>query len=258
MMYKFNAKKVREELVQWIKDWFEVNGPDCNVILGLSGGKDSTIVAALCAEALGPERVIGVAMPDVLQGLNGAEEIANHLGIQFMIMPIGRIVNEFNTINKDFTWSKQSQQNIPPRIRMTMLYAISQTFNGRVADTCNLSENYIGYCTIFGDCAGAFSPLGKLTVSEVYAIGDEIGLPYEWVHKTPDDGLPHSSPDEEKLGFTYATLDKYIREGVEPEPETKEKIDRMHKFSQFKRDTVRITSYDPYREPNEGYTRSDF
>ena len=247
--------RVKDEIVKWIKDWFEVNGPGCNAILGLSGGKDYTIVAALCAEALGKDHVIGVAMPDLGQGLNEAEEIAKHLGIKFMVMPIGKTCwwLEYTHINENFEWSKQSIQNIPPRIRMTMLYAISQTFNGRVADTCNLSENYIGYCTIFGDCAGAFSPLGKLTVTEVYAIGDAMGIPRQWVHKTPDDGLPHSSPDEEKLGFTYECLDKYIREGVEPEPATKEKIDKMHKFSQFKRDTVRITSYDPFYEP-EGNT----
>ena len=244
--YVFNAKEERERVVQWIKTWFEMNGPGCNAVIGLSGGKDSTIVAALCAEALGKDRVIGVALPDHGQTLNGADLIAEHLGIKFMVMPIENITGSFyGLLENGKTWSEQSQQNIPPRIRMTMLYAISQTFNGRVADTCNLSENYIGYCTIFGDCAGAFSPLGKLTVSEVYAIGDEMGLPYEWVHKTPDDGLPHSSPDEEKLGFTYEALDKYIRENVEPEPETKEKIDRMHKTSQFKRDTVRISTYTP-------------
>ena len=142
---------------------------------------------------------------------------------------------------------EKAEQNIPPRVRMTMLYALSQTFNGRVADTCNYSENYIGYCTIFGDAAGAFSPLGNLTVTEIYAIGDEMGLPYEWVHKTPDDGLPHSSPDEEKFGFTYETLDKYIRFGIEPDDElVKERIDKMHRFSQFKRDTLHIATYSPY------------
>jgi NAD+ synthase len=239
-------KKIKDELVAWIRDWFNENGNGCNAVLGLSGGKDSTICAALLAEALGPDRVIGVAMPSYGQGINDADKIAEYLGIKFMIMPIENIVGSFyGLLDNGKTWSVQTQQNIPPRIRMTMLYAIAQTFNGRVADTCNASENYIGYETIFGDEAGAFSPLGNLTVTEVYAIGDEMGLPNEWVHKTPDDGLPHSSPDEEKLGFTYATLDKYIREGVEPDAETKEKIDRMHVGSQFKRDIVRIPAYEP-------------
>jgi NAD+ synthase len=245
--YKFDAEKEKDKIIEWIREWFEKNGKGCTAVLGLSGGKDSTIVAALCAEALGKDRVIGVAMPDLLQGPNDADKIAEYLGIKYMVMPIGRTCWELEIThqNENFEWSKQSQQNIPPRIRMTMLYAIAQTFNGRVADTCNLSENYIGYCTIFGDCAGAFSPLGNLTVTEVYAIGDALGLPHEWAHKTPDDGLPHSSPDEEKLGFTYETLDKYIREGVEPEAETKEKIDRMHVGSQFKRDIVQIPAYKP-------------
>lgn len=244
--YQFDAKKEHEGVVEWIRNWFEKNGNGCNAVLGLSGGKDSTICAALLAEALGPDRVIGVAMPSYGQGINDADKIAEYLGIKFMIMPIENIVDSFyGLLDNGKTWSEQSQQNIPPRVRMTMLYAIAQTFNGRVADTCNASENYIGYETIFGDEAGAFSPLGNLTVTEVYAIGDEMGLPNEWVHKTPDDGLPHSSPDEEKLGFTYATLDKYIREGVEPDAETKEKIDRMHVGSQFKRDIVRIPAYEP-------------
>ena len=243
--YNFDVKAVRKELVKWIKDWFETNGPGCNAIIGLSGGKDSTIVAALCAEAIGPERVIGVAMPDKGQGLNDAEKIAKYLGIKFMVMPIGNACWELEHthINENFEWSKQSTQNIPPRIRMTMLYALSQTFNGRVADTCNLSENYIGYATIFGDAAGAFSPLGRLTVTEVYALGDEMGLPYEWVHKTPDDGLPHSRPDEEKFGFTYETLDKYIREDIDPGDEIREKIERMHVMSQFKRDIVQVPAF---------------
>lgn len=248
-VYSFDAKEEKENIVEWIRNWFEENGKGCNAVIGLSGGKDSTIVAALCAEALGKDRVIGVAMPDTLQGFNDADKIAEYLGIKYMVLPIGNtcwhLKKARDASNVEFEWSEQSVQNIPPRIRMTMLYAVSQTFNGRVADTCNLSENHIGYCTIFGDCAGAFSPLGSLTVTEVYAIGDEMGLPHEWVHKTPDDGLPHSSPDEEKLGFTYEVLDKYIREGIEPEKEVKEKIDRMHEGSEFKRQTVRILSYKP-------------
>ena len=242
--------KVKDELIAWIRDWFDKNGNGCCAVLGLSGGKDSTICAALLTEALGKDRVIGVAMPDTLQGLNDADEIAKHLGIRFMIAPIGGIINSFNNLWKnfgvrDFRWSEQSQQNIPPRVRMTMLYAIAQSFNGRVCCCDNASENYLGYSTLFGDNAGSFSPLGALTVTEVRAIGDILGLPSEWVHKTPDDGLPHSSSDEKKFGFTYEVLDKYIREGIEPEPEIKEKIDRMHRNSQFKRNIVHVPAYVP-------------
>ena len=240
-----NYNELKNGCVQWIRDWFEKNGKGCSAIVGLSGGKDSTIVAALCAEALGKDRVIGVAMPDQGQGLNGADEIAKYLGIRFMYAPINGITQGFDSMwyAEDFKWSEQSKQNIPPRIRMTMLYAIAQTYNGRVADTCNLSENYLGYLTLYGDGAGSFSPLGNLTVTQVYAIGDALGLPREWVHKTPDDGLPHSRPDEEKFGFSYETLDKYITHQEIPSPEIKEKIDRMHEASQFKRDILHIPMF---------------
>lgn len=245
---KSTAKLAKDQCVEWIRGWFEKNGKGCNAIVGLSGGKDSTIVAALCAEALGKDRVIGVAMPDNGQGLNDANKIAEHLGIRFLRAPIGAITKSFDALwypfgDEDFKWSEQSIQNIPPRIRMTMLYAIAQTYNGRVADTCNLSENYLGYLTLYGDGAGSFSPLGNLTVTQVYAIGDALGLPREWVHKTPDDGLPHSRPDEEKFGFSYETLDKYITQQEIPSPEIKEKIDRMHEASQFKRDILHIPTF---------------
>ena len=250
IMHKFNVEKIKNELVQWIKDWFEMNGKGCTAVLGLSGGKDSTICAALLAEALGPENVIGVAMPDMLQGINDADKIAEHLGIRFMTMPIGNtcwyLKKAKDASGEVFEWSEQAQQNIPPRIRMAMLYAIAQTFNGRVCCCDNASENYLGYSTLFGDDAGSFAPLGNLTVTEIRAIGDFMGLPKEWVHKIPDDGLPHSSSDEQKFGFSYETLDKYIRFGVEPEPEIKNRIDRMHENSQFKRDILHVPAYVPW------------
>lgn len=246
--------KVRKELVEWIREWFDYNGKGCIAVLGLSGGKDSTICAALLAEALGPQNVIGVAMPDINQGLNGAPEIAAHLGITFMEMPIGDITGAFyGKLDEGQVWSQQTQQNIPPRIRMTMLYAIAQTYNGRVCCCDNASENYLGYSTLFGDDAGSFAPLGNLTVTEIRAIGDLMGLPHEWVHKTPDDGLPCSSPDEKKFGFTYETLDKYIRNYECEDEEVKEKIKRMHRNSQFKRDIIRVPAYDPFAKP-EGNT----
>ncbi len=240
--YNFNVEQVTNECIQWIKDWFEKNGPGCNAVLGLSGGKDSTIVAALCAKALGPDRVIGVAMPDNRQGINEADKIAEHLGIKFLVLPIGYICSSFDVASDNYIdWSVQTKQNIPPRIRMTMLYAVSQTFNGRVVGTCNTSENYIGYMTRWGDQASDFEPIGNLTVTEVLQIGDYLGLPYEWVHKVPDDGLPHSLPDEEKFGFSYTELDRYIREGVEPEGKCNnsdelkiDKIKRMHTKNEFK------------------------
>jgi len=252
--YTFDVEKVTKDCIQWIRNWFEKNGPGCNAVLGLSGGKDSTVVAALCAKALGADRVIGVAMPDKGQGINEADKIAEHLGIKFLVLPIGDICSAFDTVADNYIdWSKQTQQNIPPRVRMTMLYAVSQTFNGRVANTCNLSEDFVGYSTLFGDNAGSFAPLSKLTVTEIYQIGDYLGIPYEWVHKVPDDGLPHSSSDEKKFGFSYAELDRYIREGIVPEgacennpDELKiDKIDRMHKNNKFKTEIVQIPCYWP-------------
>ena len=258
--YTFDVEKVTGDCIQWIKDWFNENGKTCNAIIGISSGKDSTIVAKLCVEALGADRVIGVMMPDKGQGTNEADKIAEYLGIKYMVIPIDGVVAEFHKVwddqDSDVIWSKQSEQNIPPRVRMTMLYALSQTFNGRVANTCNLSEDFVGYATLFGDAAGSFAPLSQLTVTEIYQIGDYLGLPYEWVHKIPDDGLPHSSSDEKKFGFSYAELDRYIREGIVPEgacennpDELKvDKIDRMHRNNKFKTEIVQIPHFNPLVE----------
>ena len=129
--------------------------------------------------------------------------------------------------------SVQFRINLPPRIRMATLYAISQSVNGRVANTCNLSEDWVGYATKYGDAAGDFSPLSQLTVTEVKAIGRELGLLSELVDKTPTDGLCGKT-DEDNLGFTYAELDAYIRDGIEPNEEVKAKIDSMHEKNLFK------------------------
>ena len=251
--YNFDVEKNVQKCIQWIKDWFEKNGPGCNAIIGLSGGKDSTIAAKLLAMALGPERVIGVALPDKNQDLNEADKIAEYLGIKFLVLPIGDICSGFDTAADNYIdWSIQSQQNIPPRVRMTMLFAVSQTFNGRVVNTCNFSEDYVGYATLFGDAAGSFSPISGFTVTELYHIGDYLGIPYKWVHKIPADDLPHSSGDEEKFGFTYAELDDYIRFGIKPvgycnnSNELKvDKIDRMHRNNLFKLEILHIPHFEP-------------
>jgi len=213
----------------------------------MSGGKDSTIAAALCAEALGKDRVVGVAMPADGQRLNGADEICKYLGIRYICVPIGKIEAACDEAGELLPegFTKQTKQNIPPRIRMTMLYAVAQSVNGMVANTCNYSEDYIGYATLYGDAAGSFSPLGKLCVREVRAIGHALGLPAEWVDKIPDDGLPCSSPDEVKFGFSYDTLDRYIREGVCEDEAIREKIDLMHRRNSFKTEILHIPSYTP-------------
>lgn len=244
--YDFNVKKEIEACVKWTREWFETNAHGHKAVLGMSGGKDSTIAAAILAMALGKENVIGVAMPDINQSINDADKICEYLGITYMCMPIGMITKDFESLqNDDFYWSDQTKTNIPPRIRMTMLYAIAQSYNGIVINTCNLSESYIGFETIYGDLAGSMSPIKNFTATEIIAIGDDLGLPNEWVHKTPDDGLPCSKPDEEKFGFTYNELDSWIRKGIISNDDTISKINNRHIGSQFKRDIVNIPAYTP-------------
>lgn len=241
----FNAKKVKEDLVQWIRDWFEKNGPGCNAVIGISGGKDSTVVAALCVEALGKDRVIGVMMPQGYQpDIDVSARVIKYLGIRKIHADIGPSVDEvLNSIPYDIynldgsseriTISKQTEINLPPRIRMATLYAISQSLNGRVSNNCNLSEDWVGYSTRWGDSVGDFSPLSNLTVTEVKAIGYELGLPTEFIEKVPSDGLCGKT-DEDNLGFSYDVLDKYIRTGICEDPVTKERIDRLHEKNLFK------------------------
>ncbi|MBQ2704226.1 MAG: NAD(+) synthase [Clostridia bacterium] len=231
----FDAKKVKEECVNWIREFFEANGKGCNAVVGISGGKDSSVVAALCVEALGKDRVIGVLMPQGVQhDIDMAELLVNHLGIKHFVVNVKDAVDGvLNSLPKDIEITPQTIQNIPPRVRMTTLYAVSQSCNGRVANTCNLSEDWVGYSTRYGDSVGDFSPMSNLTVTEVKQIGYELGLPKELVDKTPIDGLCGKT-DEENLGFTYAQLDKYIRTGVCDDPDTKELIDRKHKANLFK------------------------
>ena len=248
---KINAEKLTFDVIHWISDWFEKNGPDCNAVIGISGGKDSTIVAALCVEALGKDRVIGVMMPNGVQkDISDSIEVCNYLGIKnytVNIEPTVTVLKESMGIDL----SEQSNTNLPPRVRMTTLYAISQSNNGRVVGTCNASENYIGYMTRYGDGASDVEPIGNLTVTEVIQIGDYLGLPYHLVHKKPDDGLPNSSPDEEKIGFSYLELDNYIRNHIEPEGVctnnssiTKmDKIKMMHEKNIFKLKQVEMFDF---------------
>ena len=236
-MSNFDVKKATNDCVQWIKDFFEKNGKDCMAVVGISGGKDSSVVAALCVEALGKDRVFGVLMPQGEQpDIDYSRMLVDHLGINSCVVNIGNTVRTLKYEIKPQLgdhWSKQTSTNLPARIRMATLYAVSQTVNGRVVNTCNLSEDWVGYATRYGDAAGDFSPLSQLTVTEVKAIGRELGLPSELVDKTPTDGLCGKT-DEDNLGFTYAELDAYIRDGIEPSEEVKAKIDSMHEKNLFK------------------------
>lgn len=243
----FNAEKVKNDIVEWIRDWFAENGDGCKAVVGLSGGKDSSIVAALCVEALGKDRVLGVMMPKGEQfDIDVSHALVEHLGIEGIVMNIQDAYEGIEKeINRTFgEMSVQTQTNLPPRLRMTMLYAVSQTVNGRVANTCNLSEDWVGYNTRYGDSAGDFSPLCHLTVQEVKEVGRALGLPSMFVDKVPIDGL-QSKTDEDNLGFTYAVLDRYIREGICEDEEIKKNIDRRHKMNLFKLMPMPSFEYNP-------------
>ncbi len=240
-MYNFDAKETKKELLKWIKEWFEVNGKGCNAVLGISGGKDSTVTAALLVEALGKDRVFGVLMPNGVQkDISDSIKVCNLLDIKNITVNIKDAVEaeKANIINalKDIGITELTEQsiiNLPPRIRMSTLYAVSQTLNGRVINTCNLSEDWVGYSTRYGDSAGDVSPLANLTVTEVKKLGMELGLPRELVYKTPSDGLCGKS-DEDNLGFTYDVLDKYLRTGICEDEKIKEIIDHKHEINKFK------------------------
>lgn len=248
MMYltEFDAVKVKDKCVNWIRDFFENNGKDCNTVVGISGGKDSSIVAALCVEALGKDRVIGVLMPNGEQrDIGMAKKLVNYLGIHSLEINIDTTVNSvlngivtaiYDGVRQGYDTLKISDQtmiNLPARIRMSTLYAVSQSMNGRVANTCNLSEDWVGYSTRYGDAAGDFSPLSNLTVTEIKQIGRALGLPDALIDKVPTDGLCGKT-DEDNLGFTYDVLDRYIRTGEIEDEDTKKKIDMMHEKNLFK------------------------
>ena len=237
---------IKDNCVQWIRDYFAENGPDCNAIVGISGGKDSSVVAALCVEALSADRVIGVLMPQGEQkDIDVALDLVSYLNMPCMIINIDNATaNLQNEVSDGLARmgsiiSNNTIINMPARIRMTTLFAVSQSMNGRVANTCNLSEDWVGYTTLFGDGAGQFSPLSKLTVREIKYIGYLLELPKKFIEKTPIDGLC-SQTDEDKLGFTYDTLDTYIRTGYCADPIVQEKIDRLHEQNKFKLEPMPI------------------
>ena len=234
-MKEFDVKKVIEQACEWIVDFFEKNGKGCNAVLGISGGKDSSVAAALCVKALGKDRVIGVLMPNGEQSdIDCAHLLVEHLGIKSYTVNIKDGYDGIvNAIPKELALTEQARVNLAPRLRMSTVYAVSQCCNGRVVNTCNLSEDWVGYSTRYGDSVGDFSPLSHLTVTEVKAIGRALGLPGKLVDKVPSDGLSGKT-DEDNLGFTYDVLDKYIRTGVCEDEKTKALIDRKHEMNLFK------------------------
>lgn len=228
---------LHKKLVTWVRDWFEENGKGCNAVIGISGGKDSTICCALLCEAIGKDRVIGILMPNGVQhDIDVSKEVCEYYGIKHFVVNIRQTVDGYKKMLKDngIEISNQTAYNIPPRVRMTTLYAFSQSMNGRVVNTSNLSEDYVGWMTMFGDAAGDFSPLSFLTVTEVRKLGYEMGVPAKWVDKAPEDGLVGTT-DEDALGVTYNQIDEYITTGeVQGHKEAEERIVALMEKSKFK------------------------
>lgn len=243
-MNMFDAEKTTARCVEWIRGYFAANGPDCNAVVGLSGGKDSSVTAALCVRALGKERVIGVLLPNgVQEDIDFARRAAECLEIRSFVLNIREAYESvLDAIGSQFPIDGATRLSLPARLRMVSLYAVAQSNNGRVANTCNLSEDWVGYATRYGDGAGDFSPLSGLTVQEVKAVGRCLGLPEQLVEKVPIDGLCGKT-DEDNLGFTYAVLDRYIRTGEIEDPEIKAKIDRMHDLNLYK--LCMMPAFDP-------------
>lgn len=246
MSKEFNVEKVTEQITDWIRNWFYTNASMKNAVIGISGGIDSAVVATLCRKALGKCRVIAVLMPNIYQeDYDTAAEVAFKVTDRIYIINIGRSYTDILMQMADFRLqaSDQTRYNLPARLRMATLYAIAQSTNGMVANTCNLSESYVGYDTLFGDQCGSFAPIANLTKTEVRAIAEYLYLPREVIKKDPSDGLCGRT-DEESFGFTYQELDSYLRNGgVGVSANTIAEIERMHKASEYKRRMVQVDSF---------------
>lgn len=234
-------ENVITNITNWIKDYFVNNGPDCKAIIGISGGKDSTVTAALLVKALGKNRVIGVKMPQGNQhDIDVANKVIDYLGIRSYEINIGDVCESlYHAIDEGYDFDStvknnpQVTSNSPARVRMTVLYAIAALEHGRVANTCNRSEDFIGYSTKFGDAAGDFSVLSEYTVSEVRQIGKALGIPNEFIFKAPEDGLSGKT-DEDNLGFTYGELDHFLLRGHYPSYDVYKNIEERHKCNLHK------------------------
>lgn len=222
-------RKEFERIKKWLLAYLEKNSsPDCPIIIGLSGGKDSTITAAMCKEILGAERILGVSMPDAGQTNVAAKEIVKILGIGLKTVPISKATESLLIPDSNTT----VRWNLAPRIRMATLYMFANQLGGRVANTCNMSESYVGYDTRWGDQCGDFSLFQNYTATEVKKFGYFLRVPEKFVEVPPSDGLCGMT-DEERWGFTYAELDRYLR-GETVQGKVEDKIKEMHRKAMYK------------------------
>ncbi len=220
---------LKNSIIDWIKDYFNENADADGAIIGLSGGKDSSVVSKLLVEALGKDKVFGVLMPNGVQkDMDDSLKLVEFLGIDYQIVNIQEAYNGIINAIGEESLSKQGKINISPRLRMTTLYAIASSKNYRVAGTGNKSEGFVGYTTKWGDNAHDFNPIASLNTEEVMSLGDALGLPPELAHKTPSDGISGLS-DEDNLGFTYKQINTFMAEGSTGDAELDKKISETNK-----------------------------
>ena len=246
MEKQFQPEAARDRLVEELRKLAAEQG-FCRVVVGISGGKDSTVTAAICARALGADHVYGVMLPDGEQkDIEDSRRLCKALGIHCKTVNIGKIHTALREVTDQFgpapdsdgftvPQSRESDINVGPRLRMTVLRYIAQALGARLAGTGNLSEATVGYCTKDGDTSCDFAMLGRLTSVEVVRVGLTMPeIPRDLVEKTPTDGLSGFS-DEERMGIRYADIHSYIREGSCGNPETDEKIRKRERANLHKR-----------------------
>ena len=236
-------KELTQNVVKWTKETFDRLGIT-DMVLGISGGKDSSVVAGIGVAALGKEHVHGILLPCGIQkDISDSYKLVDHLGIDFDVQDIETLVKESLALVPGADKSYDAKTNVGARLRTNQIMVTAQTHGWLMANTCQRNEDVVGYATLWGDSVGSFSPLGMLTVTEVIEIGDDLGLPYELTHKTPIDGLQPLT-DEEKLGFTYKELSDLIRFGIKGEHY--DLIMQKFNANRFKLELIRLPKFDPH------------